>query len=368
MMKTWLCPLMGLWLLMSCTQKQDGFEVRIDLKNAVDGPVYVTQRIPHPTTWYTDTLQLKDGKAVFRGKVDYPRWITFVFQKGQDDFHGAVGMFLDNGSVDVKGDFGDLKNVAITGGKAHDEYVAIEKNGADVFKKYKKLTYERSQAFKDNRALYDSLTPFCEEAYNQVFEYIINLPGYATSDVAPFFVSEYFNTNDMDKLEKALNKFDVSMAGNDYLASCRKELENEKKVQPGQPAYDFTLTDIEGKTYKLSDFKGKYVLLEFSASWCGWCKLEIPFLKTVYENTKGHDFVMFTVNLDEDRAKWEEDVKKYELPWPVISDLQAFKSPVATHYNVSGIPMIYLIGPDGLIKEKNLRREPMIAYINSLFK
>ena len=65
--------------------------------------------------------------------------------------------------------------------------------------------------------------------------------------------------------------------------------------------YDFTLSDIDGKVYKLSDFRGKYVLIEFSASWCGWCKLEIPYLKTVYENTKGKNFVMFTVNMDEDR-------------------------------------------------------------------
>ena len=125
---------------------------------------------------------------------------------------------------------------------------------------------------------------------------------------------------------------------------------------------------MEGNTYKLSDYRGKYVLLEFSASWCGWCKLEIPFLETVYKNTQGKNFVMFTIYLDSERGKWEEDVKHYNLPWKVISDLKAFESPVAKSYNVSGIPMIYLIDPEGKIKEKGLRREEMIEYINALFE
>lgn len=362
-----LFSLLGLILLMSCTSKQEGFEINIDLKNAVDGQILVSQRIPNPTSWYTDTLEMKDGKAVFKGKVDYPRLISFVFRKGEDDFHGAFGLFLDNSRIKVTGDFNDLKNVKVEGGKANDEYRAIEKNGEKIIKAYGRLNYERSQAFKNNRVLYDSLKPACDEAYNDLFRYITTLPGYATSEVAAYLVSEYFNTDDMEKLEKALDGFDASIAGNAFIAERRKKLEKEKKVLPGQTAYDFTLTDTEGKTYKLSDFRGKYVLLEFSASWCGWCKLEIPFLQTVYNNTRGKDFVMFTVNLDEDRAKWEEDVKQYNLPWPVISDLKAFKSPVAMNYNVSGIPMIYLIAPDGKIKEKGLRREQMIEYIDALF-
>lgn len=362
-----LFSLLGLVLLMSCAAKQEGFEISIDLKNAVDGPILVSQRIPNPTSWYTDTLEMKDGKAVFKGKVEYPRLVSFVFRKGEDDFHGAFGLFLDNSRIKVNGDFNDLKNVKVEGGKANDEYKAFEKNGEKVIKAYSRLTYERGQAFKENRALYDSLKPACDEAYNNLFQYITTLPGYSTSEVAAYLVSEYFNTDDMEKLEKALDGFDASLAGNVFIAERRKKLEEEKKVLPGNIAYDFTLTDTEGKTYKLSDFRGKYVLLEFSASWCGWCKLEIPFLQTVYNNTRGKDFVMFTVNLDDDRTKWEEDVKKYNLPWPVLSDLKAFKSPVAKNYNVSGIPMIYLIAPDGKIKEKGLRREQMIEYIDALF-
>ena len=365
-MSKYLFLLAGWIGLIGCTDKQEGFEVTMNLKNAVDGTVYVSQRVPDPTVWYTDTLLLKDGKLVFKGKLDYPRLVSFVFKNEEEDFHGSFGIFLDNSRVTVTGDYQNLKQVKIEGSKAHDEYMAIGKKGEKLFKEYGRLTYKRSQAFKNDRALYDSLGPACDEAYDKVFRYITTLPGYAHSEVAAHFVREYFNTSDMEKLEKALDGFAPEMVANPLIADCRKDLENEKRVAPGQKAYDFTLKDIEGKTYRLSDFRGKYVLLEFSASWCGWCKLEIPYLQTVYKNTRGKDFVMFTVNLDEDRAKWEEDVKKHQLPWPVISDLEAFKSPVAQNYNVSGIPAIYLIDPQGVIEAKGLRREKMIEYINTI--
>lgn len=354
--------------LVACQQQPQGFEVVFDLKNATDCSVGVSQRIPNPTAWYTDTFNLKDGKAVFKGQVDYPRFVSFVFKNGEEEFYGSCGFFLDNEKVKVTGDFKDLKNVIIEGGKTQQEYATIMKNGKDIFRKYRDLSYVRGKAFKDNRHVYDSLTPSVDAAYDEVMEYILSLPGYSTSQVAPYFVSEYFNTGNMEMFEKALDAFDISMSTNAYVSSCRQELDAEKCVLPGKPAYDFSLQDLDGKTYKLSDFRGKYVLLEFSASWCGWCKLEIPYLQRVYKDTKNKNFVMFTINLDEERTKWEDDVKKHNLPWTVLSDLQGFKSPVAKNYNVSGIPMIYLINPDGVIEEKGLRREPMIEYINNLFK
>ena len=367
MMNRLLILLAGCLFCFSCASRTDGFKVKMHLGNAPDCEVFVSERVPNPTRWYVDTLELKDGELVYTGKVDYPRLVSFVLKKGEDDFMGSFSIFLDNSEVDIRGDFNDLKNLTISGSKAYDEFVDIDKNGQKVMKEYGRIGYERSQAFKDNRALYDSLTVPYQQAYDKVVEYLLALPGYARSEVAPYFVSEYIHADNIPLMEKALSAFDASLADNAYLASCREKLEKEKRVQPGTPAYDFTLEDIEGNVYKLSDFRGKYVLLEFSASWCGWCKLEIPFLETVYNNTKGKDFVMFTINLDDERGKWEQDVKQHNLPWKVISDLRAFESPVARNYNVSGIPMIYLIDPDGKIKEKGLRREEMIAYINGLF-
>ena len=193
-------------------------------------------------------------------------------------------------------------------------------------------------------------------------------PEASHSEVVAYLASQYSSPMSGDRVERIVERFDSSFRNSYYVAQMKQFAENDRLLTAGKVFPDFQVFDTLGKTYTLADFKGKYLFVEFSASWCGWCKLEIPYLKTVYENTKGKNFVMFTVNMDEDREKWEKDVKEYNLPWPVVSDLKAYSGPVAQNYHVKGIPMIYLIDPEGKIMARDLRREPMIEYINKLFK
>ena len=164
--------------LVSCQQQPQGFEVVFNLKNATDCSVCVSQKIPNPTG-YIDTFDLKDGKAVFKGQVDYPRFVSFVFKNGDEEFYGSCGLFLDNEKVKVTGDFRDLRNVVIEGGKTQQEYISILEKGKDIFHNYRELSYVRGKAFKDNRHVYDSLTPLVETAYDKVMDYILSLPGCA---------------------------------------------------------------------------------------------------------------------------------------------------------------------------------------------
>ena len=230
-MEKFLFLIVTVFYICSCTSKPDGYEVTIDLKNAKNEQIYVSERIPHPTTWYTDTIQLKDGKAVFKGKVTDPHWVAFVVVKEDGELQGSFGMFLDNSQVQVKGDYNNLKQVEITGSKTNDEYQRIEKNGAEVFRNFGRIRYERSKAFKDDRARYDSLTPLYQEAYNKLFDYIVSLPGYATSQVAPHYVWEYF-AEDLDKMGKALAGFDASLNSNVFVAECRDNWERRRKCSP----------------------------------------------------------------------------------------------------------------------------------------
>ena len=124
-MKNLLFLIVTVFYICSCTSKPDGYEVTIDLKNAKNEQIYVSERIPHPTTWYADTIQLKDGKAVFKGKVTDPHWVAFVVVKEDGELQGSFGMFLDNSQVQVKGDYNNLKQVEITGSKTNDEYQRI---------------------------------------------------------------------------------------------------------------------------------------------------------------------------------------------------------------------------------------------------
>lgn len=345
-------------------QSEEGYRVKIQLKKPADGMFMVSERVPNSTMWFTDTLQLKKGKTVHTGKVQDPCLVTYALRSENEDFLGSFSIFLDNSPrIEVKGD--NLCSLRVTGSPAHAEYERIEKEGRELFANYGTLRYKYGKAF-GNKALRDSLEPHYKQAYERIYDYILGLPGYAESKVAAYYVYDYF-INDASKLEEALSKFSSSLDSNIYIKSCKEELARKKKIAVGRQAFDFCLSDLEGKQYRLSDYKGKYVLIEFSASWCGWCKKEIPFLKKVYEAHKDNDnFRMFTINLDDKREKWEKDVKELGLPWPVISDLKAFKSEVTAAYNVHGIPMIFLISPDGRIVANNLRGEKMIQTVDRL--
>lgn len=88
-----LILLTGCLFCFSCASKTDGFKVKMRLENAPECEIFVSERVPNPAQWYIDTLKLKDGQVVYTGKVDYPRLVSFVVKKGEDDFVGSFSIF-----------------------------------------------------------------------------------------------------------------------------------------------------------------------------------------------------------------------------------------------------------------------------------
>ena len=145
----------------------------------------------------------------------------------------------------------------------------------------------------------------------------------------------------------------------------------EDMVQEMKPYFvDFEMQTPEGKTVKLSDYvgKGKVVLVDFWASWCGPCRREMPNLVETYAKYKGKNFEIVGVSLDQDGAAWKEAIKKLDMTWPQMSDLKFWQSEGAQLYAVNSIPHTVLIDGSGKIIARGLHGEELQAKIAEAVK
>jgi peroxiredoxin len=174
---------------------------------------------------------------------------------------------------------------------------------------------------------------------------------------------EYFTSyvTIADKLKKEWPNYSQSKSFVEYV-------DRLKSTAVGQIAPELSLPDTNGQIVKLSSMRGKYVLVDFWAKWCGPCRAENPNVVRVYNKYKDKGFTVFGVSLDRNKEDWLNAIKEDNLTWTHVSDLKFWQSEAAKIYSITGIPFSILLDPNGVIIAKNLRGEALEAKLAEVIK
>lgn len=257
----------------------------------------------------------------------------------------------------------NMKLSAIKGSPCGDEYDRLY-DGLPANKEIETATKPYNEAFQlynsvaktpENMAKLEAAGAQLDQLFKKKQDEITALiPKHRKSMPVAVMASMYtMSTDDVPKMETFLKQFDPSIQHCYYLKQIQQKIDRIKAIAIGQQAPDFELNDLDGKGVKLSALKGKYVLLDFWASWCGPCRKENPTVVKAYDNYKAKGFTVLGVSLDSSEPAWRKAVKEDGMPW--VQVLNDKKVGAERLYEVKGIPANFLIDPKGKIIATNLR-------------
>lgn len=182
-----------------------------------------------------------------------------------------------------------------------------------------------------------------------------------------FVLFNFMEEQDFQKIKALKMRMEPKDIKSNYYNDLKTIYDNNKLLEIGEMAPEIALPQVDGSILKLSDLRGKVVLIDFWASWCGPCRAEFPNVKNLYARFQSKGFEIYGVSLDKDRPSWVSSINSLGLTWKQVSDLKFWACAPAKTYKVSGIPFTVLIDKEGKIIAKNLRGEDLEKKLEELF-
>jgi peroxiredoxin len=227
-------------------------------------------------------------------------------------------------------------------------------------------TINQTMPGAERDSLMATYTETQQSIQQQIDKFITDKPR---SPVSAFVLNATYQFNeDPILLEQRFNRLDASIKKSETGKQLEEVIAENKIGAVGTQALDFTQPDTTGTPVSLSSFRGKYVLVDFWASWCGPCRQENPNVVESFNKFSSKNFTVLGVSLDRpgQKEKWVNAIKEDNLTWTHISDLQFWSNAVAQLYHIKGIPRNFLVDPNGKIVAKDLRGPALEAKLCEL--
>jgi peroxiredoxin len=365
MKKIAIILLLAVGLFTACKDKSK-FTISGTLKNAdVKNKVYLYGMASNSMVLLDSTNLSQDGEFKFTNtkpeadffRVNYLTNEYIVIAKNGDE-------------VKIDADVND-KNLHYTISGGDDAQKLAEFNDLKI--KFQAKITEVSKQFEEQVAanpdkrdeLLQKLSPVYTAALNDLNQAIVKFAMENNKSLVSFYAISLVNpVGNEEAMVNYAEKVDPALKKHAAVKNFVEKVSKLKTVQVGQIAPDFSIPSIDGKTIKLSDYRGKYVLLDFWASWCGPCRAENPNVVKAYNDYKDRNFTILGISLDKDKNAWQQAIAQDKLTWDQAGELADFEGQTVRLYQVEAIPSSFLLDPEGKIIARDLRGAELDVFLN----
>lgn len=343
---------------------QNKFVISGSLQGLPEGSAVSLSNANDPNDTLASTVVKSGGAFELQGSVTEPN----IFQLNLDGVQKKSVLFIGNEKVSVSGDIAAIQDLTVRGSHVHNDFEEFKKTFNPLFQELTAMNQRinNSPSLQQNDSAMNAYKKHIASIQSTVDKYV---EAHQHSPVAPFVV---LVTGEMQQdvavIERRYQLLGKTAQNGFYGKLVKQQIDNTKVGSIGSQAVEFTQTDVDGKPVALSSFRGKYVLVDFWASWCRPCRDENPNVVNAFNKYKERNFTVLGVSLDQSRAPWLKAIKNDNLEWTQVSDLKGWSNEVAGKYNVQSIPQNFLVDPSGKIIAKNLRGPELHSRLEELLK